>query len=341
MSGELAKVETQLQRQDPLSVEQVKGQINLIQSIMKSVMQEGQHYGKIPGCGDKKALLKAGAEKLMFVFHMVPVFEVIEMQLERGHREYRINATVSNQSGCVIAQGVGCCSTMESKYRYRSAGRKCPACGSEAIIKGKAEYGGGWLCFEKKGGCGKKWPNGAAEIENQDVGKVENPDVADQYNTVLKMAKKRALVDAIITATATSDIFTQDVDENMENESEAPLAAKATPITRKPLPPDYEPWAKGEPPMPEPGQEEIVTHITNVTYKSGTSKGKNWTLYFIDTKDGKFLTFDKKHAESAKAAKELTDLTLIKWKPGRKEGDREVISIDAGDAPPEPGTNDE
>jgi hypothetical protein len=36
----------------------------------------------------------------------------------------------------------------------------CPVCGKDAVIKGKAEYGGGWLCFGKKGGCGAKWPEG-------------------------------------------------------------------------------------------------------------------------------------------------------------------------------------
>lgn len=35
----------------------------------------------------------------------------------------------------------------------------------------------------------------------------------DVYNTVLKMAKKRSHVDAILTATAASDIFTQDIED--------------------------------------------------------------------------------------------------------------------------------
>ena len=40
----------------------------------------------------------------------------------------------------------------------------------------------------------------------------------DVANTVLKMAKKRAFVDAVLTATASSDIFTQDLtDEDSEN----------------------------------------------------------------------------------------------------------------------------
>ena len=43
--------------------------------------------------------------------------------------------------------------------------------------------------------------------------KVEHDNPADHYNTVLKMAKKRALVDAVLTSTAASDIFTQDLEE--------------------------------------------------------------------------------------------------------------------------------
>src|SRR6185369_6401125 len=36
---------------------------------------------------------------------------------------------------------------------------------------------------------------------------------ADVANTILKMAKKRGLVDAILTVTAASDIFTQDIED--------------------------------------------------------------------------------------------------------------------------------
>jgi len=37
-------------------------------------------------------------------------------------------------------------------------GDSCPRCGVVgSIIKGKAEYGGGYLCFKKKGGCGAKF----------------------------------------------------------------------------------------------------------------------------------------------------------------------------------------
>jgi hypothetical protein len=44
--------------------------------------------------------------------------------------------------------------------------------------------------------------------------KVEYDNPADYFNTCLKMAKKRALVDAVLTSTAASDIFTQDIEED-------------------------------------------------------------------------------------------------------------------------------
>jgi hypothetical protein len=112
-----------------------------------------------------------------------------------------------------VAEGVGSCSTMETKYRYRKAEQKCPGCGKDTIIKGKKEYGGGWLCWGKKGGCGAKFKDGDPKIENQDMGRIEFDNPADYYNTVLKIAKKRAHVDATLTATAASDIFTQDLED--------------------------------------------------------------------------------------------------------------------------------
>ena len=37
----------------------------------------------------------------------------------------------------------------------------CPNClSSEAVIKGKEEYGGGWVCWAKKGGCGINFQDG-------------------------------------------------------------------------------------------------------------------------------------------------------------------------------------
>lgn len=210
MSEELAIRE----ESQPLTPMAVIKQVSLIQQVMKEVMKEGEHWGTVPGCGDKPTLLKPGAEKLCLTFRMAPKYEITVNNFPDGHREYEITCSLYHiTTGNFLGSGVGVCSTMESKYRYRKAARKCPVCGAEAIIKGREEYGGGWLCFKKKGGCGHKWDDGAAEIEDQEAGKVENENPADCYNTVKKIGKKRALVDATLTATAASDIFTQDIEE--------------------------------------------------------------------------------------------------------------------------------
>jgi len=202
----------------PLTAKDIQGQVALIQEVMKGVMKDKEHYGVIPGCGDKPALLKPGAEKLNLTFRMAPDPETEIIDMGNGHREYRVKCILrSIETGLFLGAGVGSASTMETKWRFRKGEQKCPKCGKEAIIKGKQEYGGGWLCFKKKGGCGEKFKDGDPSIENQEMGRVEYENPADYYNTCWKMAKKRSLVDGVLTVTAASDIFTQDVEEMAEN----------------------------------------------------------------------------------------------------------------------------
>ena len=74
----------------PMRVDEVVQQVQLIQDIMRAVMKDGEHYGKIPGCGDKPSLLKPGAEKIMLTFRMVPDPEIQVHDLPHpsiaGHR---------------------------------------------------------------------------------------------------------------------------------------------------------------------------------------------------------------------------------------------------------------
>lgn len=211
MGGEIITID-QVQ---PLSVAQMKQQVQTIQQVMEGVMKDGTHYGKIPGCGDKPTLLKAGAEKLCMTFRLDPEYEITS-ERDGNHLTITSKCTLHYiPNGARMGSGMGSCSSRETKYAYRSAVRKCPSCGAEAIIKGKAEYGGGWLCFGKKGGCGTKYQDGDATIEGQKMGRVENEDLADQYNTVLKMANKRSLVAAVLNVTAASDIFDQDLDDDI------------------------------------------------------------------------------------------------------------------------------
>jgi len=202
----------------PLSLAQVRTQVNLIQQIMQEVMQKDQHFGVIPGC-KKPSLLKPGAEKLSMTFRLRPIIDndrdIVTKELElEGHREIQVYCHITNMAGVELATGVGSCSTMESKYRYRG-GEKNPTAQpvpkkywnfkkEGKMIEAQQEIGGR--------GFGVMKDNGSWVI--CELGeKMENPDIADTYNTVLKMAKKRAYVDGILSATGASDIFTQDVED--------------------------------------------------------------------------------------------------------------------------------
>lgn len=213
MDSELVKVETQpLAMRHELSVEEVLARIHKVHQTMEKAMVQDHHYGVIPGT-KKPSLLKPGAELLNVMFRLDPQYQTVD-RLEGDHLTVTSTCTLWHiPTGQRWGSGQGSCSTRESKYAWRDQQRTCPECGKAAIIKGKAEYGGGWLCFKKKEGCGAKYRDGDELIESQATGRIPNPDLPDTWNTVTKMANKRSLVAAVLNVTAASDIFTQDLED--------------------------------------------------------------------------------------------------------------------------------
>lgn len=193
----------------------------------RQIMHEGTDYGKIPGT-DKPTLLKPGAEKLVVFFGLAPVFvPTLTVQDWTGDEHggeplfyYRYKCELY-RNGSLMATGEGSCSSRESKYRYRKGERVCPECGKPAIRKDTKKADGGWYCWAKLDGCGTQFKKGDARIEQQEVGRVPNPDVADLDNTILKMAQKRALIAAVLIGVNASEFFTQDVEDFVEGDYRA------------------------------------------------------------------------------------------------------------------------
>jgi hypothetical protein len=210
ITDETAIVAVETQMSTALSADAVKSQVIRVHEVMQSVMKPETHYDTIPGCGTKPTLLQPGAQVLALTFNLAATYKIDKSDLGGGHREYEVICELtSRQSGLIVGSGVGSCSTMESKYRYRTG---------EVTFTGKPVPKEYWAERDIKliGGPGhktKKNPDtGQWEIVEQGE-KVENPDIADVYNTVLKIAKKRAFVDAVLTVTAASDMFTQDIED--------------------------------------------------------------------------------------------------------------------------------
>lgn len=278
----------------PMSVADMRGQVALIQEVMASVMKKDEHYGTIPGT-NKPSLLKAGAEKLIMTFRLVPDVEEQTIEFDNGHRECRVKVKLYTQNGIYLGSGVGSCSTMEGKYRFRTGPTELTA---NAVPK---EY---WDARKTNPAEAQKLLGGPGHVaKKNDHGewviaiqgdKVEHDNPADYYNTVLKMAKKRALVDACLTVTAASDIFTQDVEDMTEV---IPGAAKAADENGSSKPPIATPQSKsgsGEKPKePSADCEKVTALVEMVEVSTGKSAKGDWTKYAVCANGEKYSTFSE------------------------------------------------
>ncbi len=176
----------------PLSAQELREHKNVIASVVKSVMQVDVHYGKIPGT-DKPSLYQAGADCLLTTFHIAPSFRVEELTAN-GHVRFRVTCIGTHQgSGIVLGEGIGECSSAEEKYKWRKA--ICDAEFAETPeTHRRVKYA--------------KGKNGSFYTVNQ-----IRTEPADQANTALKMAAKRAKVAMTLNVLAASDFFTQDAED--------------------------------------------------------------------------------------------------------------------------------
>jgi hypothetical protein len=173
-----------------LTAVDVREHVNLVQEVMRAVMREGTHYGVIPGC-KQPSLFKAGSEVLLSTFR-IAVGVLVEDLSTPDCIRYRVRTVGTNQhSGVVVGEGIGECSSDEDKYRWRKAVSKAEF---EAAPESRrrVKHGRDWTAMQVR------------------------TEPADVANTVLKMAKKRAQIDLTLTATAASDIFTQDIEDMPE-----------------------------------------------------------------------------------------------------------------------------
>lgn len=192
----MAKEELAVIKSNSLTAMDIRKQVNLIQEVMKGVMKEKEHYGVIPGC-EKPSLLKPGAEKLAMTFRLAPEYEELPGSTESDSLIlYKINCKLTHiPTGLVIGNGRGTCGSKEKKYRTRS------------VYANKAT--------EEEKAIGKKETRTSKEGKSYEVYIIPQ-DPWDVQNTLYKMACKRAFVASILSATAASDIFTQDIEDMPE-----------------------------------------------------------------------------------------------------------------------------
>jgi len=243
---EIATYNVQATDSRPLTAVEIRAQVNLIQEVMKAVMKDGHHYGQIPGAGNKPVLFKAGAEKLLFTFRLSADPEIEDLSTGDVIR-YRVRCKVYDRAGAYLGAGVGECSSDEEKYRWRAAVCK------EEFEETPEDRRRMKYAKRRDGGAYR-----IAQVRTMP---------ADLANTILKMAKKRAQIDAALTVTAASDIFAQDLEDLPEELREAVAENGAPKENGKPAPEPPKP--KAAPDHANPATENQCKAIFSMCRKLG------------------------------------------------------------------------
>lgn len=172
------------------SIANTLNKISQFQILVQKTLKPGHDYDIIPGT-NKPTLLKPGAEKIGMMFGINPEYDFLE-KIEDYKNEffaYDIRCTLY-RNGQPVAQGVGSCNSKEKKYRYVNV--------PESEIPSNVDKSQLETVTDKYG---------------RTKYKIDNPDICSLANTILKMAKKRAYIDATLQVAALSEIFTQDIED--------------------------------------------------------------------------------------------------------------------------------
>lgn len=284
-----------------------KEHYNTLVEFVKLVMRDGIDYGIIPGTSNKKVLLKPGMEKLATLFGLSArptLLEKVEDWTGADHGgepfftyRYRMELWKGDY---VAGSGEGSCNSWEKKYRYRSTVFSCPQCQNETLKKGAAKFGGGYYCDAKSGGCGARFQDNDQRVPKSGTAQ-KNPDPAEQANTILKMAQKRALGAAVLVTVNASEFFTVDPDDRETIDANFEVLSPEPPKT-----PIIDPLQKGRS-NASPSETPAVSNPPAGEF-SFNSKGKRR----VNGQDAgwNFFAGEKKYWTADEAVKEFCVRTM-------------------------------
>lgn len=199
--------------------EMVEAHKDLAKFIQGS-LEKGRDFGEIPGTGSP-SLLKPGAERLLIGFGCVAEFEIMEQDVDHNHANTYVSKKWIDADPPLLENG----------RTDKQATDAMKAAGTHRWRKGND----GWIWQEAMTESGESLGlyryairailkhRATGEVVGTGVGSCSSMESKyiraprDAENTILKMAKKRALIDAVLTTFGLSDRFTQDVEDMEEN----------------------------------------------------------------------------------------------------------------------------
>jgi hypothetical protein len=238
VSTDIIETSHQLVSRGQPSPSELAFQTQTLMEIYRRIMQKDTDYGVIPGT-PKPTLYQPGAQILRLAAGYGVEMEHTETDrnLAIGWISHSFTCRLTNADGMVVGICEGSANSYEDRYRWRwLSERDLP----KGIDKDS-------LVSKKRTG----------KFNEYHVYRVENENPAGLDNTLVKIAQKRAFVGAVLMATGASRIFTQDVEDAVEDDGVSPEVEAQRPGPRK---------AKGKPePKPDKPNTGLSTEPKSAT----------------------------------------------------------------------------
>jgi hypothetical protein len=157
--------------------------------LVESRFVEGHHFMKIPGTprDARPHLCDPGISLISAGYRLRPEYKVLEsISSDEGHFSVALECSyIHIPTGAIVAAGVGTATTNEVKYAYRW------------VLRGDIPLGVDPDTLATR----TRRNDGAKQY------RVDNQDIGDLYNTIWKMAAKRAEGDAVLKLPGCSELF--------------------------------------------------------------------------------------------------------------------------------------
>jgi hypothetical protein len=281
--GDVVQVDQQV-----LPASEIRRRVQGIQQVMASVMQDGVHYGTIPGT-DRPCLWQPGAEKLAMAFGITLRTEVIDERVTEEEVCYRVRATATSATGQDLGSTEGVCSTREKKFRWR---RPVHSREFEATPEHLRR-----VTYTRDG---------------EDLLQVRT-EPGDLLNTILRMAAKRATVALVRSVTAASDVFAQELEHDDIRDEPPVRQPNAAP-----------PSALGKAAQDGALRVTAARKLKAGAGKSGPWTLYGVTL--SDGREA--ATFSDSVFAAAQAAQRSGHPVTVTIEPGRNEGQSNLVSVE-------------
>lgn len=229
---------------------------NAMTAFLQASLKEDRDYGQIPGTGERSTLLKPGAELILLGFGCYAVDEIAEAEADHN-AEIRYELKKWVEADVPVINGRQ--DEVEvNRLKLEGTGRfKKDNNGKWKWQRAITEQGVA-LGFYRYVVRTKIIHRATGDIIGSGIGSCSTAESKyirqprDAENTVLKMAKKRALIDATLSTFALSERFTQDLEELAENKNsrstEEPVSSNGQALTpeapKEPTPEDLKKSAR-------------------------------------------------------------------------------------------------